>query len=229
MMQKWSIFHPSPPWNPLWSLVIRRSPTHPFQWPHHPDLFQNPLDSSAPSFPSKLKPFIARTSTKITPAPLVHEMQGSITTLVMAVRESGATDPVAKLQQEAVMPSQFEKTAFHPSKKSPSLKYSARTMHQSRLTYPSLNMMSYGSHGWWSSWVLSSYYLHMQISFYTVTIHCMTACIALRCPKNSNSFTRCYPLTHPPHHWYPSPDEPQDNPPTSPEQCGPILLVVYQQ
>ena len=29
-------------------------------------------------------------------------MQGSITTLAMAVRESGATDPVAKLRQEAV-------------------------------------------------------------------------------------------------------------------------------
>ena len=38
----WSIFHPSPPQNPLWSLLKRRSPTHPFQSPCHPDLFLNP-------------------------------------------------------------------------------------------------------------------------------------------------------------------------------------------
>jgi hypothetical protein len=41
-------------------------------------------------------------SSKLTPALLIHEMQGSISTLVVAVQESGATDPVAKLRQDTV-------------------------------------------------------------------------------------------------------------------------------
>jgi len=42
------------------------------------------------------------TSSKLTPATLVHEMQGSIGVLAAAVRESGASDPAAKLRQDAV-------------------------------------------------------------------------------------------------------------------------------
>ena len=43
-----------------------------------------------------------KTSTKITPALLAHEIQGSINSLASAVRESGLTDPVAKLRQDAI-------------------------------------------------------------------------------------------------------------------------------
>lgn len=42
------------------------------------------------------------TSTKMTPALIAHEIQGSINSLASAVRESGSTDPVAKLRQEAI-------------------------------------------------------------------------------------------------------------------------------
>ena len=42
------------------------------------------------------------TSTKMTPALLAHEIQGSINSLASAVRESGLTDPVAKLRQDAI-------------------------------------------------------------------------------------------------------------------------------
>jgi len=45
---------------------------------------------------------LRQTSTKLSPALLIHEMQGSIGTLAAAVRESGGTDPVAKLRQQAV-------------------------------------------------------------------------------------------------------------------------------
>jgi hypothetical protein len=59
--------------------------------------------ASSPSVrPSKSAQGSSRTSSKLSPALLVHEMQGSINTLAAAVRESGATDPVAKLRQEAV-------------------------------------------------------------------------------------------------------------------------------
>jgi hypothetical protein len=43
-----------------------------------------------------------QTSLKLSPALLVDEMQGTISGLAAAVKESGATDPVAKLRQEAV-------------------------------------------------------------------------------------------------------------------------------
>jgi hypothetical protein len=42
------------------------------------------------------------TSTKMTPALIAHEIQGSINSLASAVRESGLTDPVAKLRQDAI-------------------------------------------------------------------------------------------------------------------------------
>lgn len=58
--------------------------------------------SLLPSLCSQLRSSKSRTSSKLTPELLVHEMQGSITTLASAVRESAATDPVAKLRQEAV-------------------------------------------------------------------------------------------------------------------------------
>lgn len=58
--------------------------------------------SSPSARPSRLAQGSSRTSSKLSPALLVHEMQGSINTLAAAVRESGATDPVAKLRQEAV-------------------------------------------------------------------------------------------------------------------------------
>jgi hypothetical protein len=61
-----------------------------------------PKALSAPSLRSQPKSLTSRTSTKLTPGLLVHEMQGSITTLASAVRESAATDPVAKLRQQAV-------------------------------------------------------------------------------------------------------------------------------
>jgi hypothetical protein len=44
----------------------------------------------------------ASTSTKLTPTLIAHEIQGSINSLASAVRESGLTDPVAKLRQEAI-------------------------------------------------------------------------------------------------------------------------------
>jgi hypothetical protein len=62
-----------------------------------PSSHPKPKSLSAPSQPRS-----SRTSTKLTPELLVHEMQGSITTLASAVRDSAATDPVAKLRQEAV-------------------------------------------------------------------------------------------------------------------------------
>jgi hypothetical protein len=60
--------------------------------------------STAPSSRlSRTRPSSSKlTSTKLSPGLLVHEMQGSITTLASAVRESGAVDPVAKLRKEAV-------------------------------------------------------------------------------------------------------------------------------
>jgi hypothetical protein len=58
--------------------------------------------SSPSARPSRSAQGSSRTSSKLSPALLVHEMQGSINTLAAAVRESGATDPVAKLRQEAV-------------------------------------------------------------------------------------------------------------------------------
>jgi hypothetical protein len=42
------------------------------------------------------------TSTKMTPTLIAHEIQGSINSLASAVRESGLTDPVAKLRQDAI-------------------------------------------------------------------------------------------------------------------------------
>ena len=44
-------------------------------------------------------------------------MQGSITTLAMAVRESGATDPVAKLRQEAVHAISVREDSLSPLEK----------------------------------------------------------------------------------------------------------------
>jgi hypothetical protein len=41
-------------------------------------------------------------STKMTPTLIAHEIQGSINSLASAVRESGLTDPVAKLRQDAI-------------------------------------------------------------------------------------------------------------------------------
>ena len=38
----------------------------------------------------------------MTPTLLAHEIQGLINSLASAVRESGLTDPVAKLQQDAI-------------------------------------------------------------------------------------------------------------------------------
>ncbi|KIM76953.1 hypothetical protein PILCRDRAFT_12475 [Piloderma croceum F 1598] len=59
--------------------------------------------SARSSWPSRAQPSSSKqTSAKLSPALLVHEMQGSINSLATAVRESGATDPVAKLRQEAV-------------------------------------------------------------------------------------------------------------------------------
>jgi hypothetical protein len=61
-----------------------------------------PKALSAPSPASLQQPRFTKTSTKLTPELLVHEMQGSITSLASAVRESAATDPVAKLRQQAI-------------------------------------------------------------------------------------------------------------------------------
>ena len=38
----------------------------------------------------------------MTPALITHEIQGSINSLASAVRESGLTDPVAKLRQDTI-------------------------------------------------------------------------------------------------------------------------------
>ncbi|KAF8812855.1 hypothetical protein BYT27DRAFT_7251495 [Phlegmacium glaucopus] len=54
--------------------------------------------SSQSSQPSRVQ----STSTKMTPTIIAHEIQGSINSLASAVRESGSTDPVAKLRQEAI-------------------------------------------------------------------------------------------------------------------------------
>jgi hypothetical protein len=65
-------------------------------------LHPKPKAASAPSLRSQPRSFTSKTSTKLTPELLVHEMQGSITSLASAVRDSAATDPVAKLRQDAV-------------------------------------------------------------------------------------------------------------------------------
>lgn len=67
-----------------------------------PSSHSKPKSLSAPSMRSQQRSLASRTSAKLTPELLVHEMQGSITTLASAVRDSAATDPVAKLRQEAV-------------------------------------------------------------------------------------------------------------------------------
>jgi hypothetical protein len=67
-----------------------------------PSSIPKPKALSAPSPRSRPRSFASKTSTKLTPELLVHEMQGSITSLASAVRESAATDPVAKLRQDAV-------------------------------------------------------------------------------------------------------------------------------
>lgn len=77
-----------------------RSISKPLSLPH-----SLPKPESLPSHSLRSKPRSSqatKTSSKLTPELLVHEMQGSITTLASAVRDSAATDPVAKLRQEAV-------------------------------------------------------------------------------------------------------------------------------
>lgn len=62
-----------------------------------------PSSSAKAGWPSHQVPSSSKqTSSKISPTLLVHEMQGTISSLAMAVRDAGATDPVAKLQQEAI-------------------------------------------------------------------------------------------------------------------------------
>src|ERR1700722_9434373 len=74
-----------------------------------PKTSSGPLSSKGPSSsaksgrPSRRVPSSSKqTSSKISPALLVHEVQGTISTLTAAVRDAGATDPVAKLRQEAI-------------------------------------------------------------------------------------------------------------------------------
>jgi hypothetical protein len=45
---------------------------------------------------------VQSTSAKMTPTLIAHEIQGSINSLASALRESGLTDPVAKLRQDAI-------------------------------------------------------------------------------------------------------------------------------
>jgi hypothetical protein len=74
-----------------------------------PKTSSGPPSSKAPSSsakagrPSRRVPSSSKqTSSKISPALLVHEMQGTISSLATAVRDAGATDPVAKLRKEAI-------------------------------------------------------------------------------------------------------------------------------
>jgi tellurite resistance protein len=68
-----------------------------------PPSSKGPPSSTKSGRPSRRVPSSSKqTSSKITPALLVHEMQGTIGTLAAAVRDAGATDPVAKLRQEAI-------------------------------------------------------------------------------------------------------------------------------
>jgi hypothetical protein len=68
-----------------------------------PPSSKGPPSSTKSGHPSRQVPSSSKqTSSKITPALLVHEMQGTIGTLAAAVWDAGATDPVAKLRQEAI-------------------------------------------------------------------------------------------------------------------------------
>jgi hypothetical protein len=74
-----------------------------------PKMSSRPLSSKGPSSSAKsgqpscqVPSSSKQTSSKITLALLVHEMQGTIGTLATAVQDAGATDPVAKLQHDAI-------------------------------------------------------------------------------------------------------------------------------
>lgn len=66
--------------------------------PHSSRASSSTTPSSQPSRATSSK----LTSTKLSPAVLVHEMQGTISSLAAAVRESGSIDPEAQLRQQAV-------------------------------------------------------------------------------------------------------------------------------
>ncbi|KIM72681.1 hypothetical protein PILCRDRAFT_15911 [Piloderma croceum F 1598] len=78
------------------------------QTPSGPPSSEALSSSKAPSSskagrPSRRVPSSSKnTSSKLSPILLVHEMQGTINSLAGAVRDAGATDPVAKLRQEAI-------------------------------------------------------------------------------------------------------------------------------
>ena len=61
-----------------------------------------PKSRNTSSSHSSQAPRSQSTSTKMTPALIAHEIQGSINSLASAVRDSGLTDPVANLRQEAI-------------------------------------------------------------------------------------------------------------------------------
>jgi hypothetical protein len=68
-----------------------------------PPSSKRPSSSAKSGRPSRRVPSSSRqTSSKISPALLVHEMQGTIGTLATAVRDAGATDPVAKLRHDVI-------------------------------------------------------------------------------------------------------------------------------
>jgi hypothetical protein len=58
--------------------------------------------STHSSHPSQPRAPAQSTVTKMMPNLIAHEIQGSINSLASAVRESGLTDPVAKLRQDAI-------------------------------------------------------------------------------------------------------------------------------
>jgi hypothetical protein len=61
-----------------------------------------PRSKNTTSSTNSSQPRAQSTSTKMTPTLIAHEIQGSINSLASAVRESGLTDPVAKLRQDAI-------------------------------------------------------------------------------------------------------------------------------
>ena len=58
-----------------------------------------------------------RTSTKLSPTLLVHEMQGTIGSLATAMRDAGSSDPVAQLRKEAVHQVSLRDDGLSPEEK----------------------------------------------------------------------------------------------------------------
>ena len=61
-----------------------------------------PRSTSSTHSSQQRRATLASTSTKMTPALIAHEIQGSINSLASAVRESGQNDPVANNRQDAI-------------------------------------------------------------------------------------------------------------------------------